>query len=369
MKQNLHGTMDVAVIGGGPIGIETAIALSEQGVDVTLFEAKQIGEAIRRWPPNTRFFSTPEHVALAGVPVHNLDQGSITGEEYLAYLRMLVEYFDINLHNYEPVVGIEPMDGNTGGNTSGYIVRTAHRTGERRYGARTIVFCTGGMAAPRLLGIPGEDLAHVSHYFEGPHKYFRTRLLIVGGRNSAVEAALRCWRGGAEVMLSYRRHDFDWERIKPHLSGDLRDRIDKGEITFYPATVPVEITTDRVLLASTEDGHTPNGRVTEVKPDFVLLATGFVADQSLLRLAGVELIGEAEEPRYDEETMETNVPGIYVAGTAVGGTQSQGFRYFISTTHDHVARIVRAITGQLPRRLGSVTGRNKAVSIEEVQAN
>jgi thioredoxin reductase (NADPH) len=362
LEHELYLTTEVAIIGGGPIGIETAIAFKRQGVENILFESKQIGEAISRWPPNTHFFSTPEHVALAGVPVHNLDQRPISGEEYLAYLRMLVEYFDVNLHNYEPVQAVA-RDGD------GFTIRTRKGGRQRIYRARYVVFATGGMAGPRLLGIPGEDLPHVSHYFEGPHKYFRTRLLIAGGRNSAVEAALRCWRAGAEVILSYRRRDFDWERIKPHLSGDLRDRIQKGEITFYPATVPVEITRDHVLLASTEDGVIPNGQVQTVQPDFVLLTTGFVADQSLLRAAGIELIGAAEIPTFHPETMETNIPGIYVAGTAAGGTQNQKFTYFISTTHDHVARIVRAITGHTPERLGSVTARNRAVSLEEVKAN
>lgn len=361
-RQAYDATTQVAIIGGGPIGIETAIALGRLGVDYILFEAKQIGEAISRWPPNTHFFSTPEHVALAGVPVHNLDQRSISGEEYLAYLRMLVEYFDVNLHNYEPVSGVERAG-------DGFTIYTQKGGRERIYRARYIVFATGGMAGPRLLGIPGEDLPHVSHYFEGPHKYFRTRVLIVGGRNSAVEAALRCWRAGAEVILSYRRRDFEWDRIKPHLSGDLRDRIQKGEIRFHPATVPVEITQDHVLLASVEDGVTPNGHVQSVRPDFVLLSTGFVADQSLLRAAGIELVGPSEVPVFDEETMETNVPGVYVAGTAAGGTQNQKFTYFISTTHDHVARIVRAITGHTPERLGSVTARNRAATLEEVKAN
>jgi thioredoxin reductase (NADPH) len=367
----IHSSTEVAIIGGGPIGIEAAIAFKELGVESLLFEAQQIGEAFRRWPPHTHFFSTSEHVALAGVPVQNLSQQPITGEEYLAYLRMLVEYFDLNLHNYEPVIGVDPVSQDPG---EGYILRTAHRTGERRYRARYVVFATGGMDAPRLLHIPGEDLPHVSHYFEGPHKYFRTRLLIVGGRNSAAEAALRCWRAGAEVHLSYRRADFDWDRIKPHLAGDLQDRLKKGEITFYPATVPVAITPQAVKLAPVGEGDAPgdspaNGHTLTVEPDFVLLATGFVMDPSLLRLAGVALQGEAQQPVYDQETMQTNRPGIYVAGTAAGGTQGSGFKYFISTTHDHIEAIVRHITGRPPKRLGSVDARNNAVHWREVEAN
>jgi thioredoxin reductase (NADPH) len=224
------------------------------------------------------------------------------------------------------------------------------------------------MAGPRLLGIPGEDLPHVSHYFPGPHTYFRTRLLIVGGRNSAVEAALRCWRAGAEVALSYRREDFNWERIKPHLSGDLRDRIAKGEITFYPRTVPTRITAEQVELAAVDADLTPNGQRIRHAADFVLLATGFTADANLFEQLGVVLQGTERAPIFDPQTMETDVPGLYVAGTAAGGTQDR-FTYFISTSHDHVARIATHLTGRSPGPLGTVAARNNAVTWEEVKAN
>ena len=359
----IYDQCEVAIIGGGPIGVEMAITLERLGVDYILFEAAQVGDAFMRWPPQTHFFSTPEHVALAGIPVHNLDQRSITGEQYLAYLRTLVEAFDLNLHNYEPVEAIRPHPDQ-------FHVQTRHRAGPRTYACRYVVMATGGMAAPRLLNIPGEDLPHVTHYFPGPHPYFRTRLLIVGGRNSAVEAALRCWRAGAgDVAISYRRPDFNYDRIKPHLSGDLKDRLEKGEITFYPATVPVEITPGCVTLASVDGNFTPDGRKTfHHEMDFVYLATGFAANMSLFEQTGVRLTGVEKAPVFDPETMETNVPGLFVAGTAAGGTQER-FTYFISTSHDHVAKIAKAITGVAPAKLGTIPARNNAVTWEEVKAN
>ncbi len=361
-KQNEHLTKtDVAIVGGGPIGIEMAISLARLGVDYLLIEANQIGDAFMQWPSNTHFYSTPEHVALAGVPVHNLDQLAITGEQYLAYLRTLVEMYNLNLRLYEPVKSIQPE-------SDGFLLHTTPLRGEQLIRANKVIMATGGMARPRMLNIPGEDLPNVSHYFPGPHPYFRTRVLVVGGRNSAVESALRCWRAGAQVSLSYRRPDFNWERIKPHLSMDLGDRLRKNEITFYPASIPVEITPTHVLLASTEEGHTPNGATTLIKTDFVLLCTGFVADMRLFEQAGVILEGAEQAPCHDPVTMETNIPGLYVAGTAVGGTQSK-FKYFISTSHDHVAKIGKAITGQVPDKLGTVAGRNNAVTWEEVKAN
>ena len=352
---------DVAIIGAGPIGIELAIALQRAGVAYVLLEAHQIGDAFSQWPPHTHFFSTPEHVALAGVPVHSPDQQPITGEQYLAYLRTLVEMFNLNLRVYEPVTHIARSK-------DGFSVTTAPRPGAQQYHARHIVLATGGMAGPRRLNIPGEDLPHVSHYFPGPHPYFRTRLLIVGGRNSALEAALRCWRAGASVSLSYRWPTLDFDRVKPHLAMDMGDRLRKQEIAFLPATIPVEITPTHVLLATTQDGHTPNGHTTRHEADFVLLATGFVADMRLFAAAGVTLHGPEQAPAYNPKTMETNVPGLYVAGTAAGGTQRK-FVHFISTCHDHVGKIVRAITGTPPDQLGSVPSRNSAVSWEEVKAN
>lgn len=353
---------EVIIIGAGPIGIELAIALQRAGVDYLLIEARQIGDAVSRWPAETHFYSTPEHVALAGVPVHTGDQLPISGEQYLAYLRMLVEMFDLQMHNYEPVTSVRR-------DTDRFIVHTAHRAGPRQYAARYVVAATGGMTRPRLLNIPGEELPHVTHYFPGPHRYFRTRVLVVGGRNSALETALRCWRAGAQVTLSYRRPAFDFDVVKPHLAMDISDRLRKDEITFYPATVPEEITPTEVTLAPVAGREEPGAGVgIRLATDFVVICTGFEADMGLLQTAGVMLQGPERAPVYNPETMESNISGLFVAGTAAGGTQRR-FVHFISTSHDHVARIVGALTGRVPDRLGTVSARNNAVTYQEVKAN
>ncbi len=362
MTQQDPISTQVIIVGAGPIGIELAIALQRLGVPYVLLEANQVGEAFTHWPPHTRFFSTPEHVAIAGVPVQTLGQQAITGEAYLAYLRMLVEMFDLQVHVYEPVTAVQR-------HKSHFVVHTRRRSGLQTYHASHVVLATGGMAGPRYLGIPGEGLPHVTHYFPGPHPYFRTRVLIVGGKNSAMEAALRCWRSGAaQVTLSYRRPALDMDRIKPHLSMDIGDRLKKEEIQFFPSTIPVEITPTYVTLAATEDGVTPNGHTFRHETDFVILATGFQADMTLFAQAGINLLGTTQTPEFDAATMETNVPGLFVAGTAAGGTQER-FKLFISTTHDHVGKIVRCITGKSPGPLGTVPARNNAVTFEEVKAN
>lgn len=363
MNQHQTETTNIVIIGGGPIGIECAIAFEQLGVSYVLLEANQIGDAFMRWPAHTHFFSTPEHVALGGLPVQNVDQRPITGDQYLAYLRMVVEYFDLNLNVYEPVLSIAKRENGR------FYVTTQRRTAQHVYDARHVIVATGGMAGPRKLDIPGEALPHVTHYFPGPHPYFRTKVLVVGGRNSAAEAALRCWRAGAkEVALSYRRDGFEFERMKPHLSMDLLDRIEKDEIVFYPGTIPVEITPTHVRLASTQDGISANGRLIEHEADYVILATGFQADLSLVENAGVILEGDAQAPHLDLDTMESNVESLYVVGTAAGGTQGR-FKLFISTTHHHVGKVVKAITGQEPPKLGTVHARNNAVTWQEVQAN
>jgi len=274
---------------------------------------------------------------------------------------MLVEMFDLNLRVYEPVTNIDREQ-------EGFAVTSSSRYGKRTYRSQYVILATGGMARPRMLNIPGEHLPHVSHYFPGPHPYFRTNVLVVGGKNSALESALRCWRAGAKVSLSYRRAAIDYEVVKPHLAMDIRDRLGKGEVSFLPATLPVAITPTSVLLVETADGKCASGGPFAYKADFVLLCTGFEADMALFRRAGVTLVGKEQVPQINPQSMETNVPGLFAAGTAAAGTQGR-FTTFISTSHDHVARIVKAITGHAAVRLGTVDARNNAVTWEEIKAN
>jgi thioredoxin reductase (NADPH) len=196
------------------------------------------------------------------------------------------------------------------------------------------------MDHPRRLDIPGEDLPHVSHYFGDPHAYFHKRLLIVGGKNSAAEAALRCHHAGARVALSYRRDKLPEKSIKYWLLPELNHLIATGRIDAYFQTTPAQITPDRVTLSRGNETF-------DVPADFVLLLTGYVQDPTLFQIVGVELAGPSNAPVFDEQTMQTNVGGIYVAGTATGGSQ-QRYTVFIENCHVHVERIVRALQGVAP---------------------
>jgi len=329
---------DVAVIGAGPIGIEVAVALQRAGIHYQHFEAGQIGSTISWYAPNTPFFSSPERIAISGVPLQTVDQSKASREEYLTYLRTVVQQFDLEIRAFEPVTRIrQPPDG-------GFELLSSPLGGERTTRARRLILAIGDMHHPKLLGIPGEDLPFVSHYFADPHTYFRRRVLIVGGKNSAVEAVIRCVRVGCDVTLSYRGEGLDESRIKFWLMPEIRALIRDGAICFLPETTPREILPGRVLLQQSTSSH-EGGEPLEVAADFVLLLTGYEQNPELFEQVGVHLEGAGRKPVHDETTMETNVPGVYVAGTGSAGTQQGGVKAFIETSHVHVDRILAHLTG------------------------
>jgi thioredoxin reductase (NADPH) len=328
---------EVAIVGAGPIGIELAVAFKRAGVSHVHFEAKQVGQTVSWWAPQTRWFSSNDRIAIAGVPLVTPDQNKSTREQYLAYLRQVVTQFDLPLRLYEPVTHIaRRSDGR-------YDITSHPRTGPTHTIVKRIVLCTGGTDRPRKLNIHGEDMPFVSSYFNEPHTYFRQRLLIIGGRNSAVEAALRCHHAGAKVILSYRQPQLPEKSIKYWLMPEIKGLIQSGAIDAHFETVPTKIEPGRVTLQKLRDGQPV--RNFDVPCDFVLKQIGYEQDHALLKLAGIELVGPDRAPRFDPATMETNQPGIYVAGTAVGGTQTS-YKLFLENCHEHVAKITQAITGR-----------------------
>ncbi len=355
---------DVLIVGGGPIGLEVHAALRGAGVETMQVEAGTLGWTMGWWAPGTKYFSSPERIGIAGVPLVTRDQEKATREEYLAYLRQVagarglevelgwrVETIDREGDGF--VVGMRRSVRGVGGPAPG--ARLAREGGEedgaphpdplpggeregRRIRARRVVLAIGNMHRARALGVPGEGLAHVSHFLADPHGYYGRDVLIVGGKNSAVEAAIRLHRVGARVTMSYRGVEFDPERIKYWLTPEIQWLISKGKIGFIPES-EVESIGERVVRLRV------GGGVREVAADRVLLLIGYEQDATLFERAGIELEGEERRPRFDHTTMETSVPGVFVAGTATGGTQRRT-KVFIETSHAHGARIVRAITGR-----------------------
>ena len=310
----------VAIIGAGPIGLELAVALKRANIDYVQFDAKQIGATMQWYPLEMVFHSNAERLAIAGVPIQVPDQQKIKREEFLAYLRAIVLQFDLKVNAYERVLDVKP----------GFILQTTRGT----YEVDNIVVAIGAMHAPKLMNVPGEDLPHVSHYFHDPHTYFGQRLLIVGGRNSAIEAAVRCQRAGAHVTISYRRDDFDPASVKFWLLPEIRSMIRDERVRFLPQTSVVEIRERSVIL----------DRVGEIPADFVLALTGYRQDTTLFERLGVDLQGADRRPRYDENTMETNVPRVFVAGTAIAGSPVERVRIIVEDCHVHVDRIVARLT-------------------------
>ena len=350
------------IVGAGPIGLELHVVLKQLGVDVLHLEAGAIGQTITWYPRQARFFSSPERIAIAGVPLNTPDQTKATREQYLAYLRSVVQQFGLPIATHEAVRQIARQEDGS------FTVYSNQRTAACDH----LVLAIGDMHSPRELGIEGEDLPHVSHYFNEPHAYFGRNLLIVGGRNSAAEAALRCHRAGADVALSYRGEGLDDNGIKYWLLPELRALIKAGEIKFYPSTTPTKITNTHVALGQSapgdrhsclsagqrpdlsDDSASPNDRQECLSPsslqvpaDHVLLLTGYKQDKTLFDMLGVELIGGNRAPKVDNDTMQTNVPNLYIAGTAATGTQ-QRFKLFIENCHTHAAKIAEAITGEAP---------------------
>ena len=382
----------MAIVGGGPIGLELAAALRRAGVDHLVIEAGQIGATMSWWAPGTRFFSSPERIAIAGIPLHTPLQDKATREEYLRYLRTVADATDARVRRYTRVVraacvddgfalSLAPSRSGVGGPAE--LMVTAPVEPAETLRCKRLVLAIGDMHRPRMVGVPGEDLPIASHYLGEVHQYHGSRVVIVGGKNSAAEAAVRLHRLGAHVEMSYRRRMFEPGRIKYWLQPELEWLIDKGHIGWWPATVPTQITPSGIELEGVEapvtaevdaacedpaDQHASQvergvqapaevddrasrgeprlavGERTVVSADHVLLLTGYEQDGSLFDQLGVPLLGAERRPQFDHDTNQTPVPGVYVAGTACAGSQSRA-RVFIENSHAHVERIVASITG------------------------
>jgi thioredoxin reductase (NADPH) len=324
---------EVAIIGAGPIGLELAIALKRAQVEYIHFESGSVGETIAKYPPRTGLYSGLEGLAIAQIPILSNNRNS-TREEYLTYLRQLNAQFRLAVRTHERVVSLSRRGG-------GFELGSVTRDGKvHKCLARTVVLATGSLSIPRRLNIPGEDLPHVSHHLGESEKYSKGTIIIVGGRNSALEAVLRCYEQGASVILSYRRTSLCPVRSKSRLVRQVNDLICAGRIRACFNTVSRAITPTHILLES------KSGEQFNVAADGILLMTGYLPDVSLFQLAGVRLDSQTRAPFFRSETMETNVEGLYVAGTITAGIQ-EDVRVFIETCHAHIERIMPAILNRL----------------------
>ena len=322
---------DVLIIGAGPIGIELAVALKRAGVLHVQLDAGQIGSTIHWYAPQTHFFSSPERIAISGVPLQTLDQTKATREEYLTYLRTVVLQFDLEIQTYERVTSlIHRPDGL-------FDVTSRRQDGERRWLARSVIVAIGDMHRPHLLDIPGEDLPHVSHYYKEPYQHATRNVVVVGAKNSSAKAALQLTRAGAKVTLLVRGPAIS-DSVKYWIRPDLVNRIAEGRITAHFNTTITAITPAAVEVL------TPEGPL-RIPTDFVYALTGYHPDEALLGRLGVDPdpADEARAPLFDPATHETTRPGVFVAGTVCGGRATS--RWFIENGRHHAQLIAAYLAG------------------------
>jgi len=322
--------VDLLVIGAGPTGMACAIEAQRAGLPAMLIDKGCLVNSIYRYPANMTFFTTPELLEIGDLPFTTAHQKP-TREEALQYYRHVAQHYRLNVLQYQRVETVAGSDGK-------FVVTSTDRYEEiREWHARKIVVATGYYDRPNLLDVPGESLSKVFHYYREPHPYYDCDVVVVGGKNSAAEAALDLWRHGARVTLVHRGPDLS-SSLKYWVKPDIENRVKNREIRAYFRSTVREITPDSVVI------QTPEGRET-LENDFVFALTGYHPDFDFLRSMGIELSGDQCRPVCDPETLESNVPGIYVAGVIVSGSHTS--EIFIENGRFHGQQIARDLKKKL----------------------
>ena len=322
--------LDVAIVGAGPCGLAAAISCGREGLGAVVFDADCVVSTILQYPTYATFFWTAPKLSLGGLPFVIAD-AKPSRRDALAYYRAVVSHFDLAVRQYEPVTGIDGEQG-------AFRVTSKPRGGSERVTlARNVIIATGYFGSPNLLGVPGEELPHVSHRYVEGHHAFAQPVVVVGGGNSAAEAALDLWRSGARVTLTHFGPTFD-KKIKPWILPDLNNRIAEGSIAARWNARVTAITNDCVELRDTEDGS-----VVRLPARHVYLLTGYAPNVDLLRAIGVSIDETSGIPSHNRATLETDVPGVFIAGVVVAGYDAN--KVFIENGRFHGDKIVARIIG------------------------
>jgi len=321
-------TYDVICIGAGPTGLACAIEAKRAGMRPLVIDKGYLCNSLYHYPTNMNFFTTPERMEIGDLPM-TISGGKPTRPEALKYYRRAVEHYGIEVRQRERVDLIEGSDG-------AFIVHTATDSGPRKYHAHKIVIATGYYDFPNLLGIPGEDLPHVSHYFTDPHPYWNQDVVVIGAKNSAAEAALELFRGGARVTLVHRDAAVG-KSLKFWVKPDIENRIAAGEIRAMFLSTVTRIEPHRVWVKN-------SNHEAAIPAEQVFAMTGYHPDYTFLEKQGIRLDRETRKPEIDPETLETNRKGIYVAGVVVGGKQTSDI--FIENGRFHGRQIITAMSGK-----------------------
>ena len=317
---------DLLIVGAGPSGLATAIAAKQHGLDYVIVEKGVLVNSIFNFPPLMVFFTTPELLEIGGLPLVT-PYDKPTRLEALRYYRRVVDIFGLQISFHEQVQQVDRESDGT------FTVTTKSRGGTRVRQARAVVLAIGYYDLPNYLGVPGENLPHVFHYYSEAHQYYRQRVVVVGGKNSAAEASLELFRAGVHVTLVHRRAALG-DSIKYWVRPDIDNRIKEGSIAARFESRVVEIRPTEVVIEH-------HGTQESLPAEAVFLLTGYHADAELMRRAGIECDPETLSPTLNPETFESNVPNLFIAGGAVAGRNTGNI--FIENGRFHGERIIKIL--------------------------
>ena len=315
-------SFDVIIIGAGPIGLACGIESKKAGLHYLILEKGCLVNSLYNYPLNMTFFSTSDRLEIGNVPF--ISHGPKPNRfEALEYYRRVCSSHELNVNLYEKVESVVKK-------SSGFELKTTKSS----YQAKAVVLSLGFYDLPFLLNVPGEDLPKVKHYYDEPHPYFAQKIVVVGAANSAVDVALETWRKGAEVTMVIRE-DALRESVKYWVKPDIENRIKESSINAYFQSEILEIKKKSVRI------QTRKGEV-EIENDFVLAMTGYQPPFDFMKSIGIQFQDdEFHTPAYDEATMETNVPGIYLAGVVCGGLKTN--KWFIENSRVHAEIIAKSL--------------------------
>lgn len=321
---------DAVVIGAGPTGLACGIELQRRGIRAVIIDKGCLCNSLYNYPTHMTFFTTPELLEIGDIPMTSLGEKP-TRTEALKYYRRVADHYSLLIHQYEPVLRVCGADGE-------FRVETADRLGHpQNYRARKLILATGYYDIPNRLQVPGEDLPKVTHYYKESHPYYGHDLAIVGAKNSAAIAALECHWNGARVTLIHRGSGIS-SSVKYWIKPNIENRIKAGEVKAYFNSSVTEILPETILLS------TPDGEVS-IKNDFVLAMVGYRPDLDFLASMGITLQHETQKPLTNPETLESECPGIYLAGVIVAGMHTN--EIFIENGRFHGKKIAEDVARKL----------------------
>ncbi|MCP8616722.1 YpdA family putative bacillithiol disulfide reductase [Salirhabdus salicampi] len=320
----------VIIVGAGPCGISAALELQKIGINPLLIEKGNVVNSIYHYPTHQTFFSSSDKLEIGNVPFISEKQKPVRNEA-LTYYRTVAQRKNIRVHSYEKVTNVHKQDNE-------FIIHSIKQTGEEKaYRAKFVIIATGYYDQPNILGVPGEELAKVSHYFHEAHPYFNQNVAVIGGKNSAVDATLELEKAGANVTVLYRGSEYS-KSVKPWILPLFDSLVRHEKIKMVFNAEVLSITEDKVY-------YEVDGEEKAIDNDFVFAMTGYHPDQSFLTKMGIEIDQESGRPQFNPDTMETNIPQIFVAGVIAAGYNNN--EIFIENGRFHgglIAKRIRELT-------------------------